>query len=156
MKTIALLLLLVGCMTTPEQTNETPNRSFTLRISHTEKSKDSHSTNEFWRFDKKELAYQKTFTGRKGKKNMPEKTIKTLSNEQIQALNEIIAQESLEKNIDTPKHSEFHVPYTATSVVWELEKDNKHFRIELYATSEEMRTDETYKKLLKVVEILQK
>ncbi len=168
MKYLSIFFLFFSCMnhteaqktvqkTTKETTKETmeENFSFTLRLSHIEKSKDSHTVTEFWRVQKGELAYQKTYTGRLGARK-PEKLNQTLTQTQLATLSDMITDFGLQQDIDIPKHSEFATPYTAISVVWELKRDEKAFRIELYDHIKNIDEDKIYQSLKEIIAFLKK
>ena len=147
-----VLFLLSSCMQTPSEQQAGESLDFSLKIIVAEKSKDSHSTIRTWRVKDNKLAYTQASTGRRAGKDKVN-TTQELSPEKITALQDVI-DSFLQQNIEMPKHSEFNVPYTATHCIWELQKEGKTFRIELYDLSKNITEDRIYQKLQQIAQIL--
>jgi hypothetical protein len=125
---------------------------FSLRITTTEKSKDSHSTTQTWLVKDNELAYTKTYSGR-GQERPPLKNTQKLTTEQIESLKELI-NTHLQQNIEVPKQTEFNTPYNAVRCVWELKAKDQTFRIELYELSKNIIESRIYQQLKEITQIL--
>lgn len=129
--------------------------SFRLQMVSTEKSKDSNSTSELWQFNKKQLTFSKTYGGKLGSRK-PNKMSKILTEEQLNVIESIIIEHHLEKNVDIPKISEFQTPYSAVDIVWELEKDGKHYRMQIYDLARQINQDEDYQNINTLLTTLKK
>lgn len=145
-----LLIFLGACMQNTTQTEETFD--FSLTITTSEKSKDSHSTTQTWVVKNNELTHTKTYKGR-GQERLPVKTIKKITAPQIESLKEMI-DASLHQNIEVPKQTEFNAPYNATRCVWVCQVKAQTFRIELYELSKNISESRIYQRLQEIAQIL--
>lgn len=126
---------------------------FTLNISHTEKSKDSHSKNEIWKLEGDDLSFYQSFSGRLSAKKPVRKTQK-LSAAQITAIEKLLMENDLYKNIPSPKYSEFMIPYSAISAHLSISKDKENYSIQLYGLAREMPKNMDYQGMMTLVVFL--
>jgi hypothetical protein len=118
-----------------------------LQITHTEKSKDSHSSTEIWHIKNNILSYQETFSGRLSGQKPMTKT-KNLSENNLISIEKILHENNLLISIEMPKYNEFHTPYTAILVDLRIEIKANIFHIQVYDTQIGMKANADYKNIL--------
>jgi hypothetical protein len=150
---IPLVLL---CLFQNAQSQQTPMKlNITLQITHTEKSKDSHSTTETWNLKDKALFYGQSFGGRLSSKK-PIRKNNSLSTSQIAEIEKLLSDKDLYKNIPSPKYSEFHVPYSAIHVRLNIQKEEESFEIDLYDLASEIPKNTDYQSIEALTRLLKK
>lgn len=120
--------------------------SFRLTMARIEKSKDSYTIVETWNVEGSQLAYTKKYSGRFSNK-APEEKSATLNKTQLETLSKLMFELSLQKDISTPKLSNFEVPYSALMADFSLQQLGSAYSITLFDLAKNIEENKDYQNL---------
>jgi uncharacterized protein YcgL (UPF0745 family) len=153
MKQLLILSLILVFSNLACSQNQTSSMKLTLSITHQERSKDSHSTNQVWKIEGNELSFSENYQGRRGNKKPIQKK-SSISDVELESISNLLENKGLYIQMPSPKYNEFNAPYSAIHVNLKTHKDKEDFVIDIYKLAKNIPEDAVYQKINELKNLL--